>query len=133
MKSYLKDVTYNLKKSGTWKIQVTIAIKSMSSKNTEETKVMHSKSDNVGIMIGNKTSGIIKEFFESFFLDIKQAQIHKNKTIALNVLFSPNNREEIKQAYISKHNSKREKQVILIITDGKKWHYLATKNLLVLL
>ena len=71
MKSYLKDVTYNLKKSGTWKIQVTIAIKSMSSKNTEETKVMHSKSNNVGIMIGNKTSGIIKEFFESFFLDIK--------------------------------------------------------------
>ena len=60
MKSYLKDVTYNLKKSGTWKIQVTIAIKSMSSKNTEETKVMHSKSDNVGIMIGNKTSGIVK-------------------------------------------------------------------------
>ena len=60
-------------------------------------------------------------------------KIHKNKTIALNVLFSPNNREEIKQAYISKHNSKREKQVILIITDGKKWQYLATKNLLVLL
>ena len=29
-------------------------------------------------------------------------KIRKNKIIALNVLFSPNNREEIKQAYISK-------------------------------
>ena len=33
-------------------------------------------------------------------------------------------------AYVSKHNSNREKQVILlIIRNGEKWHYLAVKKL----
>ena len=38
--------------------------------------------------------------------------------------------EEIKHAYKSKHNLKHENQVILLmITDGEKWHYLAVKIL----
>ena len=45
----------------------------------------------------------------------------------------PNNTKEIRLAYKSKHNFKRENQVILLmITDGKKWHYLAVKKLSVL-
>ena len=57
-----------------------------------------------------------------------------NKTIALNILFVPYNTEKIRLAYKSKHNFKRENQVILLmITDGKKWHYLAVKSLLPLL
>ena len=48
-----------------------------------------------------------------------------NKSIALNILFVPYNTEEIACAYISKYNPKRKNQVILLmITDGKKWHYL---------
>ena len=46
----------------------------------------------------------------------------------------PFNAENIRLAYKSKHNFKRENQVILLmITDGKKWHYLAVKKLSVLL
>ena len=46
----------------------------------------------------------------------------------------PYNIEEVRHAYKSKHNLKRENQVILsIITDGKKWHYLAVKKLSALL
>ena len=57
-----------------------------------------------------------------------------NKSIALNILFVPYNAENIRLAYKSKHNFKRENQVILLmITDGKKWHYLAVKKLSVLL
>ena len=53
-----------------------------------------------------------------------------NQTISLNVLFSPNNKEEIKQAYISKHKSKREYKVILLmIVEVETWHYLAMKNI----
>ena len=53
-----------------------------------------------------------------------------NKSIALNILFVPYNAENIRLAYKSKHNFKRENQVILLmITDGKKWHYLAVKSL----
>ena len=43
-------------------------------------------------------------------------------------------KEKIQPANVSKHNSKREKQVIhLVISDGKKWHYLAVKKLSALL
>ena len=43
-----------------------------------------------------------------------------NKAIALNILFAPYNSEKIRLAYKSKHNFKRENQVILLmITDGK--------------
>ena len=42
----------------------------------------------------------------------------------------PYNIEEIRLAYKLKYNFKRENQVILLmITDGKKWHYLAVKSL----
>ena len=49
-----------------------------------------------------------------------------NKTIALNILYVPCDTKEIRPAYISRYNYKRNDQVILLmITDGKKWHYLA--------
>ena len=54
-----------------------------------------------------------------------------NNTIALNILFVPYNTKQIRQAYISKHNDKRDNQVILLwITDGAgNWHYLAVKSI----
>ena len=57
-----------------------------------------------------------------------------NKSIALNILYVPLNTEKIRHAYKSKYNLNRENQVILLmITDGKKWHYLAVKKLSTLL
>ena len=57
-----------------------------------------------------------------------------NKTIALNALYIPHNAKTIRVAYRSEHNNKHKKQVILLmITDGKKWHYLAVTNLSALL
>ena len=57
-----------------------------------------------------------------------------NRSIALNVLYISYNTEEIARAYISKYNPNRKNQVILLmITDGKKWHYLAVKSLSALL
>ena len=58
-----------------------------------------------------------------------QKRIEENNvTIAFNVLYAK--REKIYPAYISKHNSNCEKQVILlIISNGEKWHYFAVKNL----
>ena len=71
--------------------------------------------------------------FPSHSKDWKKFQ-QNNKTIALNILFVPHNTEKIRLAYKSKHNFKRENQVILLmITDGKKWHYLTVKNLSALL
>ena len=55
---YLKEIINNLKKSDTWKIQLTIAIKFISSKENDEECVIHSKSDNVEIMINYETDKV---------------------------------------------------------------------------
>ena len=44
--------------------------------------------------------------------------------MALNILYIPHNTKDIKHYYKSKFNLIREHQgVLLMITDGKKWHY----------
>ena len=54
-----------------------------------------------------------------------------NKSIALHILYVLYNTEEIRNAYKSKHNLKFKNQVVLLmITNGEKWHYLAVKNCL---
>ena len=53
-----------------------------------------------------------------------------NESIALNILYVPHNTRKIHISYKSRHNLTREKQVILLmITDGEKWHCLVVKNL----
>ena len=66
--------------------------------------------------------------FPSGIKDWKKFE-QNNKTIALNILFVPHNTKAIRLAYKSKDNRKRENQVVLLmITDGKKRHYLALKS-----
>ena len=60
---YLKDIN-NLTKSDTWKIQLTIANNFFSSIDNDEERVMHSKKDNIEIMI-NEAHEVIKGFFDS--------------------------------------------------------------------
>ena len=60
--------------------------------------------------------------------DLKKFEL--NNEIALNILYVPHNTRKIHVAYKSKHNLTRENQIILLmITDGEKWHYLTVKNL----
>ena len=54
------------KTSSEWKIQLTMAINFISSKDSDETRTMHTKSNNVEIMIDSETNEIIKDLFESF-------------------------------------------------------------------
>ena len=69
---YLKDIIDNIKQSDTWKIQLTIAINFISSKNdTDEEQVMHSKSDNIEIMINDEADEVIKIFLNYSKIDIK--------------------------------------------------------------
>ena len=50
----------HLKKSDTWKTQLTIANKCISSIYNDEECVMHSKSDNIEIMINDEADEVIK-------------------------------------------------------------------------
>ena len=53
-----------------------------------------------------------------------------NRSIALSILYVPHNTEKSRHPYKSKYNLTRENQVILLmITDGEKWHYVAVKSL----
>ena len=48
-----------------------------------------------------------------------------------NTLYMPHNTKKINIAYKSKHDLTREKQVILLmISNGEKWHYLTAKKLI---
>ena len=49
-----------------WKIQLTMAINFISSKDSDEARTMHAKSNNVEIMMGSETDEIIEKLFELF-------------------------------------------------------------------
>ena len=68
-------------------------------------------------------------YFPSTSKDWKKIELN-NESIALNILNVLHKTGKIHLAYKSKHNLTREKQaILLVITDGEKWHYLAVKNL----
>ena len=50
----MKDIINNLKKFDTWKTQLTIAINFMSSIDSDEEGVIHSKSHNIEIIINDE-------------------------------------------------------------------------------
>ena len=53
-----------------------------------------------------------------------------NNEVALNILYVPYNIKQINIAYKSESNLTQKRQIILLmISDGQKWHYLVVKNL----
>ena len=65
IKPYLSDIINDQKTRGEWKIHLTMVINFFSSKDSEEIRTMHSKSDSIEILIGNETNESIEELFES--------------------------------------------------------------------
>ena len=49
-----------------WKIQLTMVISFISSKDSDETRTIPTKTNNIEIMMGNTTDKIIEELFGSF-------------------------------------------------------------------
>ena len=64
---YLADMINDYKSKGEWKIQLTADISFTSLKlDSNETRIMHTKSDNTEIMTGSDTNEVIEELFKSF-------------------------------------------------------------------
>ena len=61
---YVKDILNNLQKSDTWKIELTVAINFVSSKDDYEKRVMQSTSNNIEVMINDNGDEVIEELFE---------------------------------------------------------------------
>ena len=56
----------NHKALGEWKIQLIMRIIFVSSLYINEIHIMHTKSDNIELMSGTETNGVINELFKSF-------------------------------------------------------------------
>ena len=64
---YLANMIIDCKSKGEWKIQLTAEINFTSLKpDSDETRIMHKKSDITEIMVGSDTNEVIKELFKSF-------------------------------------------------------------------
>ena len=66
IKPFLRDMINNHKTHGEWKIQLIMQINFVSSLDTGEFRIMHSKSNNVKIMSGIEMDDIINKLFKSF-------------------------------------------------------------------
>ena len=60
------------KNQSEWKIQLTMAITFISSKDSDETLTMNTKSNNAEIMKGNETDEIIEKRFKSLLQSIRK-------------------------------------------------------------
>ena len=72
IKPYLIDIINDKKTQGEWKIHLTMAINFFSSKDSKEIRIMHSKSGNIEILIGNKQMKSLKAFLFLFYKYIKK-------------------------------------------------------------
>ena len=74
----MSDIINNHKTHNEWKIKLSLAINFVSSKDFKETRTMYTNSDNIDIMIGNKTDQIIEELFESLLERYQEGLEEKN-------------------------------------------------------
>ena len=92
-RSYLVDMINDHKNQSEWKIQVTMVINFISSKqDSDETRIVHTKSHNTEIMIGSDANEVIEELFKSL-LDKYQENLEEKMSgsefvfDAVNVLY----------------------------------------------
>ena len=65
IEKYLRELIEEYELKGEWKVQLTTEINFISLKSgSDETRIMHTRSDNIEIMIGSDTDEIIKGLFE---------------------------------------------------------------------
>ena len=65
---YLRELIEKYKHNGEWKVQLIAEINLISIKHgSDETHIMHTRNDNIEIMIGKDNDEIIEDLFKSFF------------------------------------------------------------------
>ena len=61
----MRNIIIDLQSSDTWKIQLTIATNFISSKDTEEERVMYAINDNIKFTSYNDANDVVNKLFES--------------------------------------------------------------------
>ena len=65
IKPYFRNIIIDLQSSDTWKIQLTIAINFISSKDAKEDRIMHSISNNIKFTSCYDSNEVVDELFGS--------------------------------------------------------------------
>ena len=71
-KIHSDNIITDHKTRGEWKIRLTKAINFIFSKDSDETRTMHTKSDNTEIMVGSDQMKLLKNFLNLFCKDTKK-------------------------------------------------------------
>ena len=86
IEQYLRKLINYYKSKGEWKVQLTTEISFISLKpGSDETRVMHTRSDNEEFMNGSDTDEIIKGFFELFLQKYEENLQEKNEGIGFRI------------------------------------------------
>ena len=72
IRPYLSVIINDYKTQREWKIHLKMAMNFLPSKDSEETRTIYSKSDNIEVAIGSETEEIIEGLFDSFLKDTKK-------------------------------------------------------------
>ena len=64
VRPYLSDIINDHETQKDWKIQLIIAISFTSSKDSDDTRTIYTKRDNIEILMSSETDEIIEELFE---------------------------------------------------------------------
>ena len=136
IESYLADMIKDYKSKGEWKIQLTGEINFISLKpDSDETRIMHTKSDNTEIMIGNDTNEVIKELFKSFLQIYQEGLQEKMKDLefefdVVNLLYYDFNKISLnrRRSYIESAKWIKDKKSTINLKDNdyKCFQYAVT-------
>ena len=66
IRPYLSAIIIDYENQEEWKTNLTMSTNFISSKDSDETRYLRTKSNNIEIMMGNETDEIIDELFETF-------------------------------------------------------------------
>ena len=84
VEKYLRGLIEEYKLKGEWKVQLIAEINFISLKpGSDETRIMHTRSDNIEIMIGYDNDDIIEERFKSFLQKYEENLQNKMRGIKL--------------------------------------------------
>ena len=97
---------------GEWKIQLTMSINLISSNGSDETRNMHTKSNNIEIMMGSETDEIIDEIFKSL---LQNYQKDLEESIRSNFVFDS---VDLLYYYLQKTSPKRTRSSYI---DSPEW------------
>ena len=84
VEKHLRELIEEYKLKGEWKVQLIAEINFISLKpGSDETRIMHTRSDNIEIMIGYDNDDIIEERFKSFLQKYEENLQNKMRGIKL--------------------------------------------------